>query len=485
MLDAENIDKLSDQWLSFLQDKDDNRALQLYCEKIVPCLLPNLHKIFEETFHKRAEYDGLISLLGFTPDTVVLAYQFVRPKIFVVLHTEETKDFLNTVVRFAGIPLSGFFHEPFREFPYGDIYRALSAALKRFPREARVAIELTGGKKTMGGALAVAAGMLNIDLLYIDYDEYMPQFRKPKPKSTYIHLVGNPMKLSTDLFGNSEIERAIEFFNVGKYDISKALFESISLRMTTPRAVEFGAVLSQFYLSWDIFAFDDALKHAASLSYQMSLFQDEILSLFRFNLNRLQKQFEAIRKLANEDRQSIMWNFYFGALRHEKNGQYDLAVLLYYRTLEDILDNALKDIVNEFDRSNPNYSLFGMELEELTSKFMKFRPKDFKESNIKRSLPDPIAMFDAFCLLGTLDAPLTRLFNVSKVRHIASKRNLSVYAHGLHAMDKSALDLIRSFAHKMICAYADIKSFGPLDHQSERFEFMELTTREKTEDFSR
>ena len=487
MIDGESIDELSDEWLKLLQNKDDSEALQLYCEKIIPCMLPGLHKTFQETYNHRAEYDGLISLLGFTPDTVVLAYQFVRPKMFVVLHTEETKDLLDTVVDFADIPLSRFFHEPFREMPYDDIYRALDAALKRFPKDARIAIELTGGKKTMGGALAVASGMLNIHLLYIDYHEYMPEFRKPKPKSTYIHLVGNPMKLSTDLFGNLEISRAVDFFNIGKYDVSKALFEDISHRMANPRAVEFCTALSQFYLLWSTFAFNDALEQIPSLSNQIGRFQDQILSRFGFNLKRLQKQFEAIQELACGDRQSIMWNFYFAALRHEKNGQYDLAALLYYRTLEDILDNALKDVAGEFDRSKPDYSLFVVEEEELTSRFNQFRTEVFKRANkvIERRLPNPIAMFDAFCLLGALDAPLAHRFNASKVNQIANIRNLSVYAHGLRAMDEQALSSLHNFATEMIHAYADIKGFNEPHLQSDRFEFMELIMREKTLYFSK
>jgi CRISPR-associated protein (TIGR02710 family) len=482
MLDDENIDELSNKWLKLLQDKEDNGALELYCKGLIPCMLPGLHKLFRETYNQEAYYDGLISLQGFTPDTVILAYQFVQPKTMVVLYTEETKHLLDTVVKLAHIPQYKFFHEPFREAPYDDIYRALNAALKRFPKDARIAIELTGGKKTMGGALAIASGMLDIDLLYIDYQEYMPEFRKPKPKSTYIHLVGNPLKLSTDLFGNLEIRRAVEFFNIGKYDSSKALFEDIGRRMANPRAVEFGAKLSQFYLQWDSFAFEEAHKHAESLSYQISHFQDQILSHFSISLKRLERQFEGIEELAGEARQSIMWNFYFGALRHEKNGLYDIAALLYYRTLEDILDNALKDVASDFDRSKPDYSLFGIDSEELTNRLMNFRAGGISRkttSTIEQHLP--IAMVDAFCLLGALNSPLVKKFKAPKIMNIAQIRNLSVYAHGLHPMNQKALSDIRQLATDMILVYAEIKGFSSIDVQSDKFSFMELTMREKSE----
>ncbi len=146
-----------------------------------------------------------------------MAYEVFTPKSFVVLHTKETAHLLDVVYQYSNVQLDSFYHHPFAEDPSIDIYRALEASLAHFPdRKFRTAIELTGGKKTMGGALSIAAGVLGIDLLYIDYDSkgYMPEFRKPRPESIYIHLVGNPMSLPIDLFGNVEIENAISFLTL-------------------------------------------------------------------------------------------------------------------------------------------------------------------------------------------------------------------------------------------------------------------------------
>ena len=125
MMDDEEIDRLSDEWLKLLLNKNDAEALQLYCDKIIPCILPSLHEKFRETYRHNAEYDGLISLQGFTVDTVILAYEFIKPKNFVVLHTEETKYLLDILVNYTHISIACFFHEPFHESPYDDIYRAL------------------------------------------------------------------------------------------------------------------------------------------------------------------------------------------------------------------------------------------------------------------------------------------------------------------------------------------------------------------------
>jgi uncharacterized protein (DUF433 family) len=221
------ITALTEEWVALLQNSGEEAALDFYCENILPELLPTLHERFKRSYGFEPQYDGLISLLGFAPDTVILAYQFLKPKKLAVIHTEATTRFLDTIQRYTQIPMDLFSNESFTETPHVDIYRALKDALKKFPRGSRVAIELTGGKKTMSGALAVASGILDIDLIYIDYTKYMPEFRKPRPESTFIHLIGNPLKLPIDLFSEVEIGRSSEFLNIGrrKYDIKLPLLE--------------------------------------------------------------------------------------------------------------------------------------------------------------------------------------------------------------------------------------------------------------------
>jgi hypothetical protein len=211
MTDDKNISELTNEWIKLLQEKQEDAAFKLYCKSIIPYLLPHLKKEFKTEYKQDNKYNCLISLLGFTPETSILAYQFCEPDTFIVLYTQESSKFLGDVVTYSQVPMPSFYHEKVIELASNKgVYQALEAALQRVPTGSRVAIDLTGGKKIMSGALAVAAGMLDIDLIYIDYRSYMPEFRKPKPESSYIHLVTNPMKLSIDIFGDIEILRAID-----------------------------------------------------------------------------------------------------------------------------------------------------------------------------------------------------------------------------------------------------------------------------------
>jgi hypothetical protein len=463
-----------------LQKSGEAAALEFYCNNIMPDLLPVLREKFKKTYGEEPQYDGLISLLGFAPDTVILASQFVRPETLVVMHTKETKSFLDTVLRYCGIPVASFFHESFSEIPNTDIYRALEAALKRFPKGSKIAIELTGGKKTMSGALSIASGLLDVDLIYIDYLEYMSKFRKPRPESTYIQLVGNPLKLPVDLFSEVEIKRAVEFFNVGKYDISQTLFHQASQRMANPRVAEVCTELSKLYTLWNSFAFQGSFELSSLLFEKIIRFYDQTSITLQFDLERFKKQMESLSCLAQGDRTSLLWNFYFSAERYQKNNQSDIAALLYYRTIESIFENSLKDLSEDFNSEVPDYSLLSTDIENLLTGFVKFRSKSFKENKVANDgLPSPIGMLDSLCLLGALNHPIAQKIALGRVANIAKIRNRSVYAHGIRPIDSQSIKDIQRLATDALTEYIKIAKIDSIDDQRSHFEFMELKIREK------
>jgi hypothetical protein len=332
----------------------------------------------------------------------------------------------------------------------------------------------------MSGALAIAAGILDIDLMYIDYSEYMPAFRKPRPESTYIQLVGNPLKLPVDLFSEVEINRAVEFFNVGKYDISQTLFEQASQRMANPRVAEVCAELSQLYTLWNAFDFQAASGLCCVLSKKIIQFYEQTSSTLQFDFERFEKQKESLNKLSQGDRTSLLWNFYFSAERYHGNSQSDIAALLYYRTLESIFENSLQDVSKDFNTEAPDYSMFGMDVEELLNNFNNFRSEAFRESRASTNiLPSQLGMFDSLCLLGALNQPIAQQIKLGRVADKAKIRNRSVYAHGVRPIDRQSINDIRKLTNDALTAYIDIAKIESVDARRSCFEFIKLTVRRK------
>ena len=193
------------EWTRLMDDQKIGEADTFYFETILPAILP----LVANRSHAQQRYAGVISLLGYTPETVVLTSRLLRPQRLVVLHTPETARQLDVARRYSGLSLSSFYHEEFlhdREH-VNDIYLALQRAVAHLGDGDAIAIELTGGKKTMGMQLANAATALrhiqkrDVDVVYVDYDEYLPRYRKPLPESTRLLILEDPIAAAYQVFG--------------------------------------------------------------------------------------------------------------------------------------------------------------------------------------------------------------------------------------------------------------------------------------------
>lgn len=182
-------------------------ADDFYFESIIPAILP----LIKARSGHYPRYDAVISLIGFTPETTVLACRLLRPEHLAVLHTRETEPFLEIVRKHCGISISHFYHESFLhdDEHTNDIFASFDKLISRFPSQMHLGIEMTGGKKTMGVQLATAVAVLkhvsgrSVDVIYIDYDEYLPQYRKPVPESSRLLILPQLAETAVSFFRDS------------------------------------------------------------------------------------------------------------------------------------------------------------------------------------------------------------------------------------------------------------------------------------------
>ncbi|MFC2146297.1 hypothetical protein ACFLRT_02945 [Acidobacteriota bacterium] len=185
-------------WTKLLDARDNTAAEAYYFEKIMPAILP----MMRTRMSNEVKWEGLVSLLGFTPETVVLTAHLIEPKSILIMHTKETENLIGTIKKYLPsyvekIESIRFLHDDQNQ---DDIFRAFNLALRKLNGSKSIAIELTGGKKTMSVQVASAAVAVsyatkrNYDVLYIDYDDYMPEYRKPRPESSRLSILPNPFK---------------------------------------------------------------------------------------------------------------------------------------------------------------------------------------------------------------------------------------------------------------------------------------------------
>jgi len=233
------------KWTKLLDEGNQEAADGCYFDEILPAILPEMKR----RSGILPKYHGLISLLGFTPETPVVSYKLLEPKEFVVLHTPETAKYLEIVRRRSSVPTEQFHHESFLhdDEHTDDIFAALSKAIARFPKDCRVAIEMTGGKKTMGVQLASAVASLKyvaqreVDIVYIDYDKYLSRYRKPEPESTRLLVLPQLAESAASFFKESSEKSS---------SVREMIVNPVFIGRGFPLEVEQAFVLMPFTLSW-------------------------------------------------------------------------------------------------------------------------------------------------------------------------------------------------------------------------------------------
>lgn len=184
-------------WLGCLERQESRAALDCFCSRIIPCLIEGLRAEFCAEYPElpnRWRYEGLITLLGFTPDTSILATRFTGAERVAILHTPETAAFLGEVRAFCGLPAGCVVAVPLDRRSLLDVSRALQEAVAALGSPRAIAVEVTGGTKPMSTALHVAAALSDMDTLYIDYTRYDPRYRKPMPDSIHMRLLESPLR---------------------------------------------------------------------------------------------------------------------------------------------------------------------------------------------------------------------------------------------------------------------------------------------------
>lgn len=165
------------------------------------------NEIFEEiihTFEKKLTWpiepvDVLFSVLGFTPEPVILAARALKPKRHIIIqdkgmtYNEENMTYLR---RF--LP-DGFDIIDLGDETFGAIYDTLKE-LMTFNAGRNYAINITGGKKSMAAAAGIFARDYNMTVLYVDFKEYDANFRKPTPGSEYLNIVYTPTRDMPEFF---------------------------------------------------------------------------------------------------------------------------------------------------------------------------------------------------------------------------------------------------------------------------------------------
>lgn len=184
------------EWKKMNQSGRFAEARQYYFDKLFEEVIKN----FENNIDKSIEpVDILFSILGFTPEPIILAAQALKPKKHIIIHDKEVtfnEDNIRFLPRFL---TNGYEKIELKDDSFSTLYETLKEQMA-FNIGSSYAINITGGKKSTAASAGIFARDYNCSVLYVDYNDYDPNLRRPLPGSERMNVVYTPTRDLPEIF---------------------------------------------------------------------------------------------------------------------------------------------------------------------------------------------------------------------------------------------------------------------------------------------
>jgi len=454
-----------------------DQALQFQLDEMLDEIVARTRKTSAGALPKNG-IDLLVSLSGFSPMGTILACHLLQARQLLVIGSDETKGSINVianaVVKDGMLRYANFNHEQCDPTDPMSIYRLIKARLDKLAagsgRRPTAVIDITGGKKVMSAAAALAAWQLDLPLCYLD-GKWSPRLRQHLPGQDQLLMLPNPAAL----FGDQEMDRARALFDDGAFDAAGRRYAQLAESVPEPARARFMAALSGLYQAWCDLDLDDIPARAARVRAALDRVGHVTTSAFRAELD---EQLDFLERLTGgENTVGLVLCFAVLGRFYLDRGRKDFAAMLFHRAVEGALTHQLTSRVPGFDCARPDYALFpGGDL----AAFEGYLAAQARHGlPPERTLPSNVGMLAAALLLDVLEDPLlgaARLSRPEEVRElgaVADIRNGSVLARGSRSISRPGLDRLVEVARSVLAAYWNKHGDGQaLDRRYQRLAFI-------------
>ncbi len=196
-MEERNIELDIRRWLDLSKSGKAKEAKDFYYENLFETVIERFEKNNQHVI-SGSSVDVLISILGFSPEPIVLGAKLLKPKIHIIIHdagvslNEENN-------RIVSKYLENYKFVELNDETFACLYDTLKEQLSITPAQ-HCAINITGGKKSMSASAGIFARDFFCDLIYVDYNKYDPSTRRPEPGSEFLNLVYSPQRNLPELF---------------------------------------------------------------------------------------------------------------------------------------------------------------------------------------------------------------------------------------------------------------------------------------------
>ena len=181
------------EWLQLARSGNFEKAQEIYFEKLFAAVIDN----FKEKHDGIIQKGGILfSILGFSPEPIILTAKTVEPEIHVIFTTNnqsEGSDYLEKYLE------SNYEMVYLSDDKFETMYKALKEKLYLNP-SSQITLDITGGKKPMVASAAIFGKDYGCKIVYVDFVDYIKDLRKPMPGSEVLNIVYNPFENQPEIF---------------------------------------------------------------------------------------------------------------------------------------------------------------------------------------------------------------------------------------------------------------------------------------------
>lgn len=184
--------KYKEEWLSLAKQGNFELAEKLYFDKLFPEIINNFQEKYSTIFD---DDEVLISMLGFSPEPIILTANAVNPIKHYIVTTEQKAGVIAKIEDFIEHDYNIVI---LKDTSFNTIYKSLKEIIYE-NESSKITLDITGGKKSMVASAAIFGKDYRCKITYVDFEEYIRELRKPMPGSEILNVVYNPIANQPEL----------------------------------------------------------------------------------------------------------------------------------------------------------------------------------------------------------------------------------------------------------------------------------------------
>ncbi|MBW2308576.1 MAG: hypothetical protein JRG73_16745 [Deltaproteobacteria bacterium] len=438
----EELRSIQEKWIKAKREDQD----LIYALEFGPAFVPLFARLpLHGWIGDPPKVKALISILGLSWQPVALMAAWARPEHILILGTQDSlsnkigdEPVLELISRLSGIPIKCFITRQIEDTNEVRIYSEVCDFSRKFGFELHeLAVDPTGGKKSMSVSAALAGFLIGAWIVYVDYAQYYSEKRIPVAGTEYPRLLRNPL----EVFGDLEFERIQEAYRSGNYEESAHIARNLASKLYEPREAEALALMAEAYGAWHKFRFSEACDILEKLKNHLEQFMmdgkwlwaGKLLPKIRTQVNVSKELSEITTKLCHgeklktiEEGSPLVLNHLAAAERALLHHHIGASILLTYATLERYVDICLW-VYYGLDDEEPDFSNVSLDWQKFHSIGRMLHKKQYQE----RDLAGPLTLSTGVQLLAALKPELITQNFLGSIKGLMSDRNKCEFEHGL------------------------------------------------------